>query len=122
MFELNWLLSCDNSGTKVGNVEDKIVGRVLGYLYRGQVLLDLAAQAAVLGGHGRQEAAGHGEVVRGHEAGLGLLHRAGAGGGGGEDLTHGGRALRGPRAAANTVTGNLRRRGHTEDIQRTHWG
>ena len=112
-FEPNWLLSCD-LGTKVGYVEDEIVGRVLCYLYRGQVLLDLAAQAAVLGGHGRQEAAGHGEVIRSHEAGLGLLHR----GGGGEDLTHGGRALRGPGAAANTVTWDLGSSDHYSDSGR----
>ena len=72
-------------------------------MYLVFILLDLAAETGVLGVHGRQEAAGHGEVVWGHDAGLGLLHR----GGGGQDLTYGGRALGGPGAAANTVTGDL---------------
>ena len=91
--ELNWLLSCDNTGTEVRDVENEVVSRILLDLYRGRVLLV----------EGRQETAGHGEVVGGHLAGLGLR----GGGGGGEDLTHWGRALGRARAAANTVTGDL---------------
>ena len=61
--ELNWLLSCDNTGTEVRDVENEVMSRILLDLYWGRVLLV----------EGRQEAAGHGEVVGGHQAGLGLL-------------------------------------------------